>query len=127
MDDFGTSFERREKGGDPLSSGPRFSYEDNTPVEAFPKVGGFAERDFGGDSTNEKEIQSSASHQFSTSTHHSLGPGHQMVADGRIKAGELTFSLPGFNSDSTSELVSPIGDALSPTTTRDDKSSHSAF
>ena len=123
MDDFGSSFEKRGKSANPLSSGPTFSYEGTT-------VGGFAERDFGGDSTNEKEIQnasSSASHHTSTTTHHSMGPGHKVTSDGRIKAGELTFNLPGFNSESTSELVSPIGDALSPTTTRDDKSGRVTF
>jgi hypothetical protein len=114
-----------EKSEDPLSSGPVFSFEKNTPVEAFPKVGGFAEHDFGGDSTNESEIRSSISHQSSTSqqhltaTHHSMGPGHQLTSDGRIKAGELTFNIPEFGSDGTSELLSP---GLSPTTTRDDVS-----
>lgn len=129
MDDFGTSFEKREKSANPLD-GPRFSFEDTTPVEALPKVGGFAERDFGGDSTNESEIQnasSSSSHHASTTTHHSMGPGHQITSDGRIKAGELTFNIPGFNSESTSELESPIGDALSPTTTREDRNGHSTF
>ena len=131
MDDFGTSFEKREKKeseGNTLDSVPTFSFENSTPVEAFPKVGGFVERDFGGDSTNEKEIQnasSSLSQNSSFTTHHSMGPGHQLTTDGRIKAGELTFNLPGFNSESTSKLVSPIGDALSPTTTRDDKNQRS--
>lgn len=125
MDDFGTNFEKREKSADPLDSGPRFSYEETTPVEASPKVWGFAERDFGGDSTNKKEIQTSFSSsspaQATSTTHHSMGPGHQLTVDGRIKAGELTFNLPGFDSESGSGLVSPIGDALSPTNTRDDK------
>jgi hypothetical protein len=131
MDDFGTNFEKRgkkESGGDPLSSGPKFSYEDTSPVEAFPKVGDFAERDFGGHSTNVRETQtasSSMSHHSSSTTHHSMGPGHQLTPDGRIKAGELMFNLPGFNSESTSELISPIGDALSPTTTREDKNQRS--
>lgn len=133
MDDFGTSFEKREKSADPLSSGPTFSYEqDDTPVEAFPKVGEFAEHDFGGDSTNESEIRGSTTYSSSTShhasstsqhssstTHHSMGPGHQLTADGRIKAGELTFNIPGFDSHGTSEILSP---GLSPTTTRDDVS-----
>jgi hypothetical protein len=147
MDDFGANFEKREKSADPLSSGPTFSFEEatpereksedplssgpvfsfekDTPVEAFPKVGGFAEHDFGGDSTNESEIRSSISHQSSTSqqhltaTHHSMGPGHQLTSDGRIKAGELTFNIPEFGSDGTSEILSP---GLSPTTTRDDVS-----
>ncbi|KAJ8110154.1 hypothetical protein OPT61_g6929 [Boeremia exigua] len=125
MDDFGTSFEKREKSADALDAGPTFSYENTTPVDAFPKMEGFAERDFGGDSTNETEIRntsSSMSFHSSMTTHHSIGPGHQMTKDGRIKAGELTFNLPGFDSESTPGLLSPIGDALSPTTTRDEKS-----
>ena len=123
------SFEKdsssREKSEDPLSSGPAFSYEKDTPFEAFPKVKGFAEHDFGGDSTNESEIRSSTSHQSWTSqehltaTHHSIGPGHRLTSDGRIKAGELTFNIPEFGSDGTSEILSP---GLSPTTTRDDAS-----
>jgi len=94
-------------------------------LEAFPKVKGFAEHDFGGDSTNESEIRSSTSHQSWTSqghltaTHHSIGPGHRLTSDGRIKAGELTFNIPEFGSDGTSEILSP---GLSPTTTRDDAS-----
>lgn len=126
MDDFGTEFEKREKSANPLD-GPAFSFEDTTPVDAFPKVEGFAERDFGGDSTNESEIQNSFPHQDSTTTHHSMGPGHVITADGRIKAGEMTFNIPGFNSESTLELVSPIGDALSPTTTREDRNGHDAL
>ncbi|KAF1924584.1 glycosyltransferase family 8 protein [Didymella exigua CBS 183.55] len=118
MDDFGTSFERREKSANSFD-GPTFPFEDTTPVEAFPKVEGFTERDFGGDSTNDSEIQ-----YASTITHHSMGPGHHVTSDGRIKAGELTFNIPGFNSESTSELISPIGDALSPTTTREDRNGH---
>ena len=123
------SFEKdsssREKSEDPLSSGPAFSYEKDTPFEAFPKVKGFAEHDFGGDSTNESEIRSSMSHQSSTfqehltASHHSIGPGHRLTSDGRIKAGELTFNIPEFGSDGTSEILSP---GLSPTTTRDDAS-----
>lgn len=123
------SFEKatpsREKSEDPLSSGPVFSFEKDTPVEASPKVGGFAEHDFGGDSTNESEIRSSTSYQSSTSqqhltaTHHSMGPGHRLTSDGRIKAGELTFNIPEFGSDGTSEILSP---GLSPTTTRDEVS-----
>jgi glycogenin glucosyltransferase len=119
MDDFGTGFEKREKSANPLD-GPAFSFEETTPVDAFPKVGGFAERDFGGNSTNESEIQNTVSS-------HSMGLGHQITSDGRIKAGELTFNIPGFNSESTSELVSPIGDALSPTTTREDRNGHGTF
>lgn len=107
MDDFGTSFDKKEKGGDLLSSGPTFSFENTAPVE------GFAEHDFGGDSTT--------NHSSST-TRHSIGPGHEITPDGRIKAGNLTFNLPGFNSESTSDLVSPVGEALSPTTTREGKS-----
>lgn len=129
MDDFGTSFEKREKSANPLD-GPAFSFESTTSVEAFPRIGGFVERDFGGDSTNESEIQntsSSSSAHASTTSHHSIGPGHQVTSDGRIKAGELTFNIPGFNSESTSELVSPIGDALSPTTTREDTNGHGTF
>lgn len=125
MEDFGASFEKREKSSNPLDSGPTFSFENTTPVEAFPKMGGFAERDFGGDSTNEEEVHnslgSSSQDHSSTTTHHSMGPGHQITSDGRIKAGELTFNLPGFDSESSSDLKSPIGDALSPTTTRDDR------
>lgn len=129
MDDFGTSFEKREKDENPLDSGPTFSFENTTPVETFPKVGGFAERDFGGDSTNEQEIRntSSSTYRSSVTIHHSMGPGHQITSDGRIKAGDMTFNLPGFNSESTSELVSPIGEALSPTTTRDGKSGQGSF
>ena len=126
MNDFGTNFEKREKSTNPLDSTPTFSYEDTSPVEAFPKVGGFAERDFGGDSTNEKDIHnsfssSSSSHHTATASHHSIRPDHHFTSDGRIKAGELTFNLPDFDSGSTSGLVSPIGDALSPTNTRDEK------
>ena len=123
------SFEKdissREKSEDPLSSGPAFSYEKDTSFEAFPKVKGFAEHDFGGESTNESEIRSSTSHQSRasqehlTATHHSIGPGHRLTSDGRIKAGELTFNIPEFGSDGTSEILSP---GLSPTTTRDDAS-----
>lgn len=126
MDDFGTSFEKREKSADPLD-GPTFSYENDDPVEAFPKVGGFGERDFGGDSTNESEVRNASSstpQQSSSRTHHSMGPGHQITADGRIKAGELTFKMPGFDSESTSEILSPT---LSPTTTRDEKSGQGSF
>ncbi|KAJ4359228.1 glycogenin glucosyltransferase [Ascochyta clinopodiicola] len=129
MNDFGTSFEKREKGSDPLSSGPTFSFENTTPVEASPKVKDFAERDFGGDSTNEQESKNSSSstHRSLSPVHHSIGPGHQITSDGRIKAGDLTFSIPGFNSESTSEVVSPIGESLSPTTTRDEKSGQRSF
>ena len=147
MDDFGANFEKREKSADPLSSGPTFSFEQATPereksvdplssgpafsfekdtaVGAFPKAEGFAEHDFGGDGTNESETRSFMSHQSSTSqehltaTHHSMGPGHRLPSDGRIKAGELTFNIPEFGSDGTSEILSP---GLSPTTTRDDAS-----
>ncbi|KAJ4311301.1 glycogenin glucosyltransferase [Neodidymelliopsis sp. IMI 364377] len=130
MSDFGTSFGKRDKSSNLLDSGPTFSFEDTTPVDAFPEVGGFAERDFGGDSTNEQEIRnssSSSSQHASSTTHHSMGPGHRITSDGRIKAGELTFNLPGFNSESASEAVSPIGEALSPTTTRDGKSGQGLF
>ncbi|XPS81224.1 Glycogenin glucosyltransferase [Ascochyta lentis] len=129
MDDFGTSFEKKEKGDNPLSSGPTFSFEDTTPVEASSKVGGFAERDFGGDSTNEQETRNSSSstHQSLPPIHHSIGPGHQITSDGRIKAGDLTFNMPGFNSESTSELVCPLGESLSPTTTREEKGNQSSF
>ena len=123
------SFEKdtssREKSEDPLSSGPAFSFEKDTAVGAFPKAEGFAEHDFGGDGTNESETRSFMSHQSSTSqehltaTHHSMGPGHRLTSDGRIKAGELTFNIPEFGSDGTSEILSP---GLSPTTTRDDAS-----
>lgn len=127
MDDFGTNFDKKEKGSNPLDSGPTFSFEDTTPVDTAPKVQDFAERHFGSDSTYEQETQNSSSstHHSSSSIHHSIGPGHQLTSDGRIKVGDLTFNLPGFNSESTSELVSPIGEALSPTTTRDGKSGQS--
>lgn len=120
MDDFGTSFDKKEKGSSLLDSGPAFSFEQTAPVEAFPKSGGVIVRDFGGDSTNEQK-SSSSTHRSTSPIHHSMGPGHQITSDGRIKAGDLTFNLPGFNSESTSELES-VGEALSPTTTRDEKS-----
>ncbi|UPX12907.1 Glycogenin glucosyltransferase [Ascochyta rabiei] len=129
MNDFGTSFEKKDKGGDLLSSGPTFSFENTTPVEASPKVEGFAEHDFGGDSTNEQEMKNSSSstHRSLSPVHHSIGPGHQMTSDGRIKAGDLTFNMPGFNSEGTSEVVSTVGESLSPTTTRDEKSGQRSF
>lgn len=138
MDDFGTSFEKREKGGDHLGSGPTFSFENTSSNESglptsasgdtFPKIGEFTERDSGGDSSHKQtSFTTSASGSTSTTSHHSMGIGHQLTADGRIKAGDLTFNIPGFNSENAPEAVSPIGDALSPTTTRDEKSGQGLF
>lgn len=137
MSDFGTSFGKRDKGDNPLTSGPMFSHEssfssDFGQATSVPDNRGFAERDFGGDSTNERSsfAQSSTdstSHRCPSTTHHSIGPGHQITADGRIKAGEMTFNIPGFNSESVSEAVSPTGEALSPTATREGKNGQGLF
>jgi hypothetical protein len=72
-----------------------------------------------------QEESSSSALQDSSSTEHRTSSDHsstmERTSDGRLKAGELLFTMPSFGGGA-SELLSPGDCELSPMTTRDEKS-----
>jgi hypothetical protein len=102
MSDFGAKFGKEEKKKGTSSWGQTSSQHASSQ----------------GDSST-STFQGSSSIEHRTSSDHSFTV--EQTSDGRLRAGELLFTMPSFGGGK-SELLSPVDCDLSPMTTRDEKS-----
>lgn len=102
MSDFGSKFGKEEKSKQKSSWGQTSSQHASSQEDFSSSV-----------------FQSSSSTEQRTSSDHSSTI--ERTSDGRLRAGELLFTMPSF-SGGKSELLSPTDCDLSPMTTRDEKS-----